>query len=1065
MSITRAAIEKNRVTAAVLLVLLLGGYIAYKNLPRAEDPGFIIRAAVVTTRFPGASPERVELLVTDPLEKAIQEIPELDNIQSTSRTGISIITVNILERYKNMRPIWDTLRRKVERETPKLPEGVEKPEVNDEYGDVFGIVLSLTGDGYSYAEMKEIADDIRDGLLRLPDAAKVDIYGAQEERIFIDYNTAKLAELGLSPIQLQNLLHAQNIVLSGGSALVGKERLAIEPSGNFESVDDISKTIVKLPRSDELVRLGDLVDVYRGYIDPPKQKVHSAIGAKLRSSGRRFAAECALDRDCGAGLCSKKGSQVGRCIPRHTALVLAVSMRDGGKITDLGKQVEDKIAEINRGYPLGLEVEKVNFQPHDVQEVVDNFVSNLLQAIAVVMTVMILFLGFRTGLVVSSLIPAAMMCSLLVMSIGGVGLDQVSLAALIIALGMLVDNAVVMAESTMVQMAAGKPGKQAAIDSARELAIPLLVSSLTTSAAFLPIYLAKAAVGEYTRALFIVVTIALLSSWLLSLTLVPLLCYLALKVKPSGDSAGTYDSRLYRGYRVLLLLFVRRPGVTMLLVALAFAAGMVGFAYVPKLFFPASDRPSFTVEVDLKAGTAIEDTTRTVQRVESFVRDELMRDAKRPEGITTWGTFIGNGGPRFYLGHNAEESDPSYAFMLFSATSYEAAQNAMDRIRTFLQQKLPEVNANVRPRQSGPPVRYPVQIRLQGKEIGPLFHIVDQLKAKLRSTAKVININDDWGLRTKKIVVHVNQARARRAGISSQDVAISLKSISTGLKVSEYREDDKVIPVEMRSELADRRDIGKLELMRVLSQSSGKSVPLKQIADAEIAWEPSKRKRYNGDKVVTVQTDLETGGLASAVNAELIPWLEQQKRGWPAGYGFTIAGEAENSEKANQAIAEQLPIAGFIILLLLVGQFNSFRRPLIILVTLPLGLIGVVIGLFLGKSYFGFMTLLGVISLFGIVINNAIVLIDRIRIEIDENGLEPPQAIITAAQRRLRPILLTTITTICGLVPLWVGGSPMWWPMAIAIIFGLGFATVLTLGVVPALYAILFRVSFKGYGR
>jgi multidrug efflux pump len=1063
MDITRTAIEKSRVTAVLLLILLAGGWIGYKRLPRAEDPGFIIRNALVTTHFPGASPERVEQLVTDPLEKAIQELPELDSISSTSRTGISVINVQISERYKQMRPIWDSLRRKIDREASKLPDGAHRPVVNDEYGDVFGVVLGLTGDGYSYAELKDIADEIRDELLRLPDLAKVEIYGAQQERIFIEYSNARLAEVGLSPGQLKKMLEAQNIVIPGGSARTGRERIAIEPSGNFESVQEIEQTIIKLPGRGELLYLRDLVSVRRGYIDPPAQKVHTASGTELRHSKRRFAVPCQRDAQCGKGICSKRGEKVGHCVPRHAALVLALAMREGGNITALGQQVEEQIQRFNQAYPLGIRIEKVNFQPKDVETVIGSFTGSLLQAVAVVMGAMILFLGVRTGLIVSALIPMAIMTSLLVMLIGGVGLDQISLAALIIALGMLVDNAVVMAESTMVQMQVGKSAKQAAIDSARELRIPLLTSSLTTSAAFLPIFLAKSAVGEYTAALFIVVTIALISSWLLSLTMTPLLCAWLLEPKPQKSSDRGFDTRFYRSYRALLLLFVRRPLVTVIVMLMVFVGGMALFRLVPKLFFPPSDRATFMVELDLQTGTAIEQTTRVVQRLETFLLHELK--VKRPEadGVTTWSSYIGKGGPRFYLGYNPEPPTSSYAFLLVQATRYEIMDGLMERLRAFCREELPAVKATIKPRQSGPPVKYPVMIRLSGKETGKLFEIVEKVKAKLRELPKTTNVSDDWGIRAKKIVVRVDQARARRAGLTSQDVAVSLQTMFSGLRVTEYREGNTIIPVAMRSVAADRQDLAKLETLSVYSQATGRPVPLKQVADVELVWEPSKRIRYNRYQTVTVHAELQAGGLASAVNAALLPWLETAKRGWPLGYRFDIAGEAESAEKGNKSIGEQMPIAAFLIIFLLVAQFNSIRRPLIILCTLPLGLVGVALGLLATNLYFGFMTLLGVISLFGIVINNAIVLIDRIGIEINDNGREPAQAIIAAGQQRLRPILLTTFTTVAGLFPLWLGGSPMWWPMAVAIIFGLSFATVLTLGVVPALYALFFRVSFATF--
>jgi multidrug efflux pump len=1041
VNITRAAIEKSRITSVVLLVILAAGWQAFNELPRAEDPGFIIRMAQVMTIFPGASPDRVEKLVTDRLEKAIQEIPEVDFIASTSKTGLSVIMVNVKESHKKMRPIWDSLRRKVERETPNLPQGAFKPSVNDEFGDVFGILLSVTSDGYSYAGLKEVADSMRDELLNLPDAAKVDIYGVQDERVFLEYNTARLVEAGLSPLQLSQILTSQNIVIPGGSVHLGDERIDIEPSGNFGSVEEIANSVIALPKARAVVYLKDLVQVSRGYRDPPRTKVHTSDGTALVNS---------------------KKYNFPYAKPATAGLVLGISMRKGGKLTDLGDQVETLLTRFREAYPLGIQVNKAMFQPRDVQLVVDNFTTSLMQAIVIVMIAMLLFLGMRTGLVVSALIPSAIMASLAIMQVLGIGLDQISLAALIIALGMLVDNGVVMAESTMVSMAEGKTAKEAAISSANELRIPLLTSSLTTSAAFLPIFMAKSATGEYTASLFKVVTIALLSSWVLSLTMTPLLCTWLLKVKPKQISQ-TFSTRFYRYYRGFLLLFLRRPLFTLLIILATFGGVMTLFAHVPKKFFPPSDRPTFEVEVSMPVGTAIETTTHTVKLIERELRKTYQIGQHRKLGVVGWTAFIGAGGPRYYLSANIEPPNPAYALMLVSHTGRDGMDETMDGLRRWALDAFPGAKVDVKPRALGPPVRFPVSVRLQGKEAGALFELAEKVKTQLRTDPAVNNVSDDWGMRSKKLVVEIDQPRARRAGVSSQDVAVSLQTHFTGLEVTQYREREKVIPVIMRSVAADREDIGKLQTLNVYSQTTGQSVSLQQIADVKLVWEPSKIQRRNRNLTITVNATMRPGALASTTTAKIKGWLVEDAKNWPIGYRFENAGEAEETAKANESINEQLPFAGFVIILLLVWQFNSLRRPLIIFVTLPLGMIGVVLGLLITKSYFGFMTFLGVISLFGIVINNAIVLLDRIKIEIEDNHLEPARAIVQAAQARLRPILLTTATTIAGLIPLWLGSSPMFVPMAIAIIFGLAFATVLTLGAVPTMYAILFRVKFKGF--
>jgi multidrug efflux pump subunit AcrB len=1021
LNITQFAIEKNRITFVALIVIVLAGMSAYRTMSRAEDPGFIIRTALVLTYFPGASPERVEMLVTDKLEKVIQEIPELDFVNSISRTGVSQVMVNIKEEHREMRPIWDNLRRKVDRAKGDLPDGIIGPIVDDEFGDVFGIVIGMTGEGYSYAELKDVADDVRDELLRISSAAKVEIYGAQEERVFVEYNNARLAELGISPRGMESILESRNIINPGGDVVLGVQRIVLEPTGNFLSVEDLRRTLIQIPRSNELVPLEDIARVYRGYIDPTE--------TKMTTSG----------------------------VP---SLGLAVSMQEGGNIIKLGEEVKALIHRLEALYPIGIDFDLIAFQPLKVEQKVDAFIGNLIQAISIVLLVMLITLGVRTGLVVATLIPVTMVLSFLLMSAFKIGLDQISLAALIIALGMLVDNAIVMSESIMVQMAHGKPGKQAAIDSAKELRIPLLISSLTTSAAFLPIFLAESAVGEYTASLFKVVTIALLSSWVLALTMTAMLCARFLKVKQKEES---YEGRFYRLYRRTLLRALRHPWVTVAVALVVFLVAMQGFRLIPNIFFPGNDAPIFTAELELPLGTRIERTEEVVRGIEAFMRENYLLDqnsAEDEEGIVNWGTFIGQGAPRFYLAYAPEQLSSNYAIMVVNATSRKYIDRILPEIEEYCENSYPDLQPTLRPLLLGPPVDRPVEVRISGKDPEVLFGLVNKVKVKLTEVPGAKLIDDDWGPRLPKVLIKVNEARARRAGVTNEDVATSLQALLTGFETTEYREDDKVIPVTLRSVASERYDI---ENMHIYSQSTGGNVPIRQVADAELAWEPAKVLRRNRLKTVTLSSQLEPGFTALEVVGRLDEWLSVESESWPIGYNYEYGGEIESSVKANASIGEKLPIAVLIIVLLLVGQFNSFRRPLIILLTIPLGLIGVVVGLLLAKSYFGFITLLGVVALAGIVINNAIVLLQRIKLEIEVNGLDPPRAVVMAAQRRMRPILLTTMTTCGGLIPLWVGGGPMFEPMAITIFFGLLFATMLTLGIVPVLYSLFFRVKYKDF--
>ena len=1038
MNLTRYAIDNKVVTFVAIAVIALSGYSAYQNLPRAEDPGFLVRTALVKTQFPGAAPERVELLVTDKLESAIQEIPEVAHITSESRTGLSIITVEVRENVTNLRPVWDNLRRKVDKATSALPQGVA-PVVDDEVGDVFGTVLALTADGFSYTELEEVAEQVRDVFLQVDDVAKVEIHGVQDERVFVDFDNARLSRLGLSVAQLQSILQSSNIIISGGAVETGAERITLEPTGNFTSVEDIRRTLIALPGTGETVYLGDVADIHRGYVDPAQ--------AKVRANAQ-------------------------------PALALAVSMRAGGNIILLGENVRAAVAELEKRYPVGVAFDIVAFQPEVVDRAVSTFVNSIMQAVGIVLLCMLLFLGLRTGLVVATLVPMAMLATLMLMQFFGIGLDKMSLVSLIIALGLLVDNAIVMSESILVRIKQGESGRDAALASASELRIPLLVSSLTTIAAFLPIVLAESAVGEFTTPLAQVIALTLLSSWLLAITMIPLLCMLFLKVKKAKASRGkrgenetpapavedaAFDTPFYRRYRGALRPFLKRPLITALGAFALLATALGLFRFVEQSFFPETREVLFTGDFEFPYGATFDYTEAAILDIERFMSEELaIAEEEERDGVRNWAFFVGAGAPRFNLGYSPAQPRAGYAALIGNASTYDAITGLLARLREYVETHHPDVDVTLKRLSTGPGGGTPVEVRLYGPDQNVLFDLADDVKARLASIPGTRNIADNWGEQTKKLIVNIDNARARRAGITNQDIAVSLRAALSGYAVTQYREGDKAIPVMLRSEVGGRDDIGKLESINVYAQS-GLNVPLRQVADVVLAFEPSKVLRRDRAKTLSVLSDLDAGSNATAFSivTAIEPWLAEQQQSWPLGYSYEIGGTFESSADANASIGAKLPIAGLLILILLVGQFNSIRKPLIIVLTIPLGLIGVVAGLLVTGQSFGFMTLLGVISLSGIVINNAIVLIDRIRIEIDENGLDPPQAVMEAAQRRLRPIVLTTATTAGGLLPLWFGGDPLFVSMAVAMLFGIVFATVLTLGFVPALYCLLFRVRYR----
>lgn len=1019
MSLTEFALKRSRLTMVLLAVILFGGISAYLSLPRSEDPEFTVRTALVITYFPGASPQRVEQLVTDKLEEKIQELPELNHVTSHSRTGVSLVFVEIKEKYTAMGPIWRKLRDKVDDTRPFLPDGIDGPYVEDDFGDVFGIMIALTGDGFSSAEMDEYARRIRKDLLLIENVARVDIMGDQEERIFVEFSNARLAELGLSPAQLAESLATENIVLPGGYVNIGPEKIVVEPTGNYEDIEDLRNTVLRLSLlgGERLIYLKDIASITRDYVDPPDTIV--------RYDGR-------------------------------PAVLLAVNMSPDGNIVKLGERVDSFLNERIKELPVGIDFHYAAFQPEYVTAAINDFMVNLLEGVIAVVAVMLVFLGLRTGLIVAPLIPMTMLLTFLLMNAFGVTLQQVSIASLIIALGMLVDNAIVMSEDIMVRMEKGEKRFAAAVGAGKELAVPLLTSTLTTSAAFLAIFLARSTVGEYCRSLFIVVTMALVSSWLLALTMIPLFCFWFLKVKKEKPPQN-FQGRFYRFYRGFLGWLLTHRGLSIGILLLIFIGAMFLFQFVPQIFFPAATRPQFVIDFWLPEGTHLRQTYREMLPVEDFLENR--------EEVENFSVYVGESSPRFYLALSQEQSNENYAFFLVNCRDLEGMDRLMKDVYRFMRSRCPRANPVVKKLETGAPVGAPIQIRITGREISvegikEMYRLADQVKGLLRQTPGTLSIRDSWGSPIKKLYVRVDQARARRAGLTSRDIAASLQTQLAGYKATEFREADRIIPVELRSHRANRTDLGKIEGLNVYSLSTGKSVPLRQIARPEFSSEVATIGRRNRKRVMNVKCDLAPSRTATEVLAELEPKIAALTRDWPSGYNVEYGGEFEENEKANQSIMDQLPISVFIILVLLVWQFNSFRKTLIILITIPMGLIGAILGLFLTGSEFGFMSMLGMVALAGIVINNAIVLIDRIKLEID-SGKPPSDAIVRAAQQRFRPIVLTTITTLCGLLPLALQGGPLWESMAWTIIGGLLFATILTLGLVPVLYSLFFRVNFS----
>jgi multidrug efflux pump subunit AcrB len=1027
MNFTKFSIEKNRVILSLLAVAIVMGLVMYQSLSRNSMPPYTVRVASVVTSFPGASPERVELLVTDKIEKVVQELPELKVVKSTSRTGLSVVSVELrMEVSKNdLQQVWDRLRRKLGA-ISDLPAEARWQLKDDGVGEVFGIAIGLTSDGFSYAEMKTYADGLRNELIRLDDAAKVEINGTQEERIFIEFDHVKLKSYGLTAVGLKNIINSTNILNSGGEISVEDERIILEPTGNFNSIDDIEEMLVPVGQSGQVLKLGDITTIKRGYTYPQKQIVK---------------------------------------INGHKAMSLHISLKEGANIIKLGEEIDVLLQEWQKILPIGIEAFRTSSLDSYIDVKISDFVSNLLQSVTIVLAVMFIFLGFRTGFVVASLIPFVTITTLMVMGLINMGLNQITLAALIMALGMMVDNGIVVAESIMVKMEKGVTVKQAAIESGSELMVPLLISTLTTSAAFLSFYLAKSVMGDIMGPLFVVITIALLASWIISLTIIPLFSVFFLKMKGENEKESFVDkviNILKSGYKTLILFSLTYKKSVLGLITVLFFLSIFGFTKLAFVFFPDSDRNMITIDVNLPEGTKINATEAIVASIETFISDTLLVNETRKEGIVDWSAYIGEGPSSYDLGYNPDEPNSNYAHLLVNTTSFEVNGDLIKSLDEYCFSSFPNADIKIA-RLGSTGGGSPIEIKVSGNDPDKLAAIASTVKAKLFAVPGTKNIKDDWGPKGKKFIIEIDQTRAQLAGVTNSDIAISLQTVLDGFNTGEFREGDKSIPIVMRSEENEQQTLESLESLNVYAQNSGKSVPFLQVANVVPQWQYTKIKRLGLNRTITISSQLSDGANASAITAEIQPWLDEQKNDWGNGFTYSMGGDAEKTADNMGAVFMFLPLSVFIIVLLLIIQFNSFRKMTMILLTIPLGVIGMVLGLFVFNTPFGFMAFLGVISLAGIVINNAIVLIDRIEIEEKELQRKPQDAIIAACLQRFRPILLATFTTVLGLIPLYLGGGEIWEPMAVTIMIGLLFGTVITLLFIPSFYSVLYKVNYNDY--
>ena len=1007
-AITGFAIERWRVTAALMALIILGGLLTYLRQPSQEDPEVTIRTAVVTAQFPGMPARRVEQLLTKPIEEAARQIPEVKAIESASQTGLATVKIELGPQYSDIKAVWAVLRNKMDDLAPSLPAGTAGPMVNDDYGRVAVTTLALHGEDFSFAELRAEARRVRDRLAVLPLVSRVDIYGIQEERIWLEFDRARLAQAGLSFGQVIETIAEQNRILASGMLETEQGmQYALAPTGTFEDWQAIGDVPVATP-SGAILYVRDFLTILRGYVDPTRGPVF---------------------------------------YDGQPALTLGISMVESVAIQEFGEQLEAELARLRAALPLGMSLDLVTHQPPIVAASIQEATENLLQTIATVLAVVMLFLGFRAGSIVGTIVPLTILMSLVGMLLWGIPLHRISIAAIIIALGLLVDNGVVMTEDIKKRLDQGSDRLRAALDASRTLAVPLLTSSLTTILAFLPLMLAQDSTGEFLRSLSQVMIITLLSSWLLSITLTPLLCTRFLKTSGKPDRGGALDRGAGELYARLLRLVLRYKVAFLLATLATLALALAGMARVPTGLLPPSERAQFVFNLELPAGASENETAAIAHRMARFLAD---RQAN-PE-IAGSVIYVGTGGPRFFLALAPADPAPHVAFGVVNTLRASDVAALRNRVEAFIAEQIPEGRGWTELLFLGSEPPGTLQIRIKGEDIDQLYRAGQQVLRLFAAIPGTRDLRTDWANPVLQINVLIDQERARRSNLIPSEVARTLQATFEGSRVTDYREGDAVIPVVLRAQDSDRGTLDDLADLTILSQD-GLPVPLLQIATLGGELQPWVVRRHDQRRAITISAvnpDLQ----ASQLLAEIAPSLEALEL--PVGTTWEADGEVEASRKANAALFQFMPhcLAG--IVLILIWQFNSFRRPLIIMATVPLVLTGVSLGFNLAGGILDFNAMLGVFALAGIIVNNGIVLIERIDQERREGaGLEA--ALVVACGARLRPIVMTTLTTILGLVPLHLFGGDLWYSMTIVMMFGLGFGTVLTLGVVPALYALLFR--------
>jgi len=1004
MNIAKFFIERRVITLVLTFVMLGAGMSSYNKLSRLEDPEFTIKDALVVTPYPGASAAEVEKEVSDRLEKAVQQMGQLKRVVSKSDRGLSTLTVTIKDKYKkgDLQQVWDELRRKVGDVQQDLPPGVGESIVVDDYGDVYGIFVAVYGDGYSYAEIKDVVDLLRTELLLVEDVGKIDTFGERTEAIYVELDRDRMSQMGLSDDVIVNELRQKNLVANAGRVKVGPEFITLNPTGGIETVEQFESILIS-GGGDQQIYLRDVANVRRGYVEPQQ--------SLLRYDGR-------------------------------PAIGLGISTVSGGNVVSMGQALTKRLNELKQQVPLGIEFGKISIQSEAVSVAIKGFVVSLMQAVVIVILVLLFFMGLRSGLLIGFVLLLTITGTFIFMVPMEVALERISLGALIIALGMLVDNAIVVVDGVLVKLEQGVDAKRASIDVVKQTAIPLLGATLIAILAFAAIGTSDDNTGEFCRSLFQVVLVSLLLSWVTAVTVTPLLCIMFLKAPDQTESAAQ-DSGFYASYKRVLESAIRMKYVTLGLVAGLFVLSLWGFGFVDKSFFPPSTRPQFMLDMWLPQGTHIDETIARVEAVEEYLQGV--------DGVTHITSQIGKGGLRFLLTYAPEKLNSSYAQLLVDVESSELLDALTVEVEEHLNARYGDMLTYASKFQLGPGSTGKIQARLSGPDRDVLRGLAVQVMEIYRNDPDSKGIRTNWRERVKVIRPVMAEEQANLSGITRPDIANTLLEAFQGRQVGIYREDDLLLPIIMRAEENERTNLDSIRSLQIWSPAAQTMIPLRQVvADFDTVFEDEIIERRNRKPTITVYADPDKG-LATSLFERVAPQVEAIEL--PPGYELEWGGEYEDSRNAQAGLSASLPVFFLSMVLITIMLFNSLKQPLIIWLTVPLAIIGVTCGLLLSGQPFGFMSLLGILSLSGMLIKNAIVLIDEINLQRSE-GKPLLQAITDSGASRLRPVGMAASTTALGMIPLLF--DAFFVAMAITIIAGLMFATLLTMIFVPVLYATFY---------